>query len=178
MGLALAMVMVIAGCQGRKVTGMSPEEIAEAVAGQPVIFVEKSGGLAFEGVEQLYLGQPEADAMATLESLCAVIEVYEGGWRHRNAVFKGCIIEEGSRIRTIRAGFWPHNDNRVSTLELKEASLDPRLVRARFTQVAGPLREDLPRPGVLIMTSDRYRLFANWDEGRHGPTHLTMGFQP
>ncbi|MFU8806439.1 MAG: hypothetical protein ACNA8W_21685 [Bradymonadaceae bacterium] len=173
-----AVIVGALGCQSRKAPQLTPEEIAQIVEGQPRIFIEKEGALTLEGVEELYLGQSEADAMAILERICAVVEVYEGGWRHKDAAFKGCIVEDGAHLKTIRAGFWPHNDNRVSTLEIKEAGHDPKLVRARFTEVGGPLSEDMPRPGVLIMASERYRLFANWDEGAKGPTHITIGFQP
>lgn len=174
----LGLVLTSLACKGRKADPMSPQEIAEVTQGQPLIFVENQGGLSFEGMESLYLGQSEGEAMAVLEELCRVIEVFEGGWRHRDAVFKGCIIEEEGRVKTIRAGFWPHKDNQLSTLELKEKNYSPKLVRARFTAVAGPLSQDMPRPGALIMVSQRYRLFANWDEGRDAPTHLTMGLQP
>jgi hypothetical protein len=172
------LVLTSLACQGRKADPLSPQEVAEVTKGQPLIFVENKGGLSFEGLEGLYLGQSEGEAMAVLEELCRVIEVFEGGWRHRNAVFKGCIIEEEGQVKTIRAGFWPHKDHQLSTLELKEKNFSPKLVRARFTALAGPLSQDMPRPGALIMVSERYRLFANWDAGRDGPTHLTMGLQP
>ncbi len=166
------------GCGQRLAEPMSEAEVALAVKGQPKIFLPVQGTLALEGAEGLYLGQEEQAALTVLGELCGNLEVYEGGWRHKDAVFKGCIIEQDGETRTIRAGFWPHNGNRVSTLEVKHYNFSPELVRARFTQFASAVTEDIPRPGALIMASTRFRLFASWDEGAQSATHITVGYIP
>ncbi|TXD43484.1 hypothetical protein FRC96_01600 [Lujinxingia vulgaris] len=178
--LLAGVLLCLAGCKNARLAPpLTDEEIAEYTEGQPEVFVPRGGALGFDQFESLHLGMAQEEAMAELERICGKLEVYEGGWRHKDASFHGCVIENDDGSQTvIRGGFWPFNDNRLSTLELKSRSLTPGLVRARFTQVAGPLEEDLPRRGTLMMASDRYRLFANWDEGGQGPTHLTIGYQP
>ncbi|RDV40093.1 hypothetical protein DV096_05915 [Bradymonadaceae bacterium TMQ3] len=174
-----AMMLLMAGCKNARLAPpLSEEEVAELTEDQPEVFVPRGGALGFDQFEALHLGMPQEEALAELERICGKLEVYEGGWRHKDATFRGCVIENDDGSQTvIRGGFWPFNDDRLSTLELKSRSLTPGLVRARFSQVAGPLEEDLPRRGTLMMASDRYRLFANWDDGGQGPTHLTIGYQ-
>ena len=174
----VVMLLVSLGCGQRIAEPMSEAEILSVVQGQPKIFLPVQGTLALEGAEGLFLGQEEQEALAVLGELCGNLEVYDGGWRHKDAVFKGCIIEQDGETRTIRAGFWPHNGNRVSTLEVKHYNFTPDLVRARFTQFASALTEDIPRPGALIMASTRFRLFASWDEGAQSATHITVGYIP
>ncbi len=171
-------LLVSVGCGQRKADPMDEAEILRVVQGQPKIFLPTNGTLALEGAEGLYLGQDESEALAVLGELCGTLEVYDGGWRHKDAVFKGCIIEQNGETRTIRAGFWPHNENRVSTLEVKHYNFSRDVVRARFTQFADALTEDIPRPGALIMASTRFRLFASWDEGAQSATHITVGYIP
>ncbi len=176
--ILVGMLLISGGCGPRKAPPLSAEEIRYAVQGQPKIFLEREGSLALEGVDGLYLGQEEQEALAVLEKHCGRLEVYDGGWRHKGAVFKGCIIEKDGETRTIRAGFWPHNGNRVSTLEIKHYNFSPLVVRARFTEFADALTEDIPRPGAVIMASTRFRLFASWDDGATGATHITVGYIP
>lgn len=176
---ALLLLATLTGCKkARMAPPMTPDEIARHTQDQPQIFVEKNGALTLEGIEELYLGQPQHEAMAVLNEICPVIETFDGGWRHNHAVFKGCIIDDGHHTKTLRAGFWPHNDNRVSTLEIKDRTLSLPLVRARFSQIADSLTEDLPRRAILMMASPQYRLFANWDDGEDGFAHIIIGFQP
>lgn len=174
----LAIVVTATACQQQKAPPLTQTELDEITRGQPEIFVEINGALTLEGIEDLYLGQPYDEALAVLNDYCSTLETFEGGWRHNDAVFKGCIIEEGGHITTLRAGFWPQNENRVSTLEIKDRRLSQPLIRARFTQVAGELTQDLPRRGILMMTSPEYRLFASWDDGQNAPVHIIIGFQP
>ncbi|MBA2662771.1 MAG: hypothetical protein H0U74_10780 [Bradymonadaceae bacterium] len=176
--LASLTVAPLTACQNRLAPPLSPEQIESATRDQPLIFIDSQGALSLEGAEKLFLGQDEASALAVLDEYCDRLEVYKGGWRHKHAVFKGCIIEVGDDTRTIRAGFWPHNGNRVSTLEVKHHNFEPQLVRARFMQYADELTEDIPRPGALMMASTRYKLFASWDDGAKAPTHITVGFIP
>lgn len=175
-----ALTTTTLACRPPQAAPMTDDEIARATEGQPRIFLVDERGLTLEGAEQFYLGQDEAQALEELDRLCGKPEVYDGGWRHKGAVFKGCIIENGPEVRTVRVGFWPHNGNRVSTLEVKHKPLPYEAVRARFTQTFGAdaLVSDVPRHGALIMATEQYKLFAHWDEGIDSPTHVTVGFEP
>lgn len=168
----------LGGCRNKLATPLTAEEITALTRGEPVIFTVDDGNLGLEGLDGFYLGQDHQAAMTRLHEVCEVIETFDGGWRHNDAVFKGCIIDTEEITTTLRVGFWPQNGNRVSTLEIKERPLDQRVVRARFSELAAPLTLDLPRKGLLMMANTRYRLFASWDDGLDGPAHLTIGFQP
>lgn len=180
LALLLLLLPFATACKNARLAPpLSEEEVATYTEGQPEVIVPRGGALGFDEFESLHLGMEQDEAMAELKRICGKLEVYEGGWRHKQATFHGCVIENDDGSQTVlRGGFWPFNGDRLSTLELKSRSLTPGLVRARFMQVAGPLEEDLPRRGTLMMASDRYRLFANWDDGGDGPTHLTIGYQP
>ena len=169
---------LLLGCNRQIAPPLTAEEIEEATKDQPQIFLFHEGNLTLEGLEGLYLGQEFDAAMKALHEHCEVLEIYDGGWRHKNAVFKGCIIDIEETTRTVRVGFWPHNQNRVSTLEIKEDPIPMRVVRARFSQIAGALTMDLPRRGLLMMTDENYRLFASWDDGEAEAAHILVGFQP
>lgn len=162
----------------RRAPPLTDDEIEELTEGQPRLFVEQHGTLTLEGIEDLYLGQSRDDALEVLDDYCDRIMTFDGGWRHGDAVFKGCIIPAGDGYKTIRAGFWPTNEHRVSTLELQSEPIPQPVVRARFTELADELTEDLPRRGILMMASERYRLIANWDDGADEPAHITVGFHP
>lgn len=175
----VAISLLVVGCdRERKVPPLTDQEIVELTDGQPKIFVEKKGTLTLEGLEDLYLGQAHDEAMEVLEKRCEHIKTFDGGWRHSNAVFKGCIIDDGTDFHTIRVGFWPFNDDRVSTLEIQSEVIALPVVRARFTEIADELTEDLPRRGILMMADQRYKLLANWDDGADEPAHITIGFHP
>lgn len=175
----LAVGLLVAGCdRDRTVEPLTDDEIRELTEDQPEIFVEKMGTLTLEGIEDLYLGQSKDEAMEVLDDYCQRIQTFDGGWRHSDAVFKGCIIEEDGEFTTIRAGFWPFNDNELSTLEIQDQAIAQKVVRARFSQIADELTEDLPRRGILMMASERYKLLANWDDGLDEPAHITIGFHP
>lgn len=177
--VVFAVASLLSGCdRDRTVTPLTDSEIGELTEGQPQIFIEKNGSLTLEGIEDLYLGQPHDEAMEVLDDYCDRIMTYEGGWRRKDAVFKGCIIDDGVNFITIRAGFWPFNDDRLSTLEIQSEVIPMSVVRARFTEIAGKLTEDLPRRGILIMADDRYKMLANWDDGADEPAHITIGFHP
>ncbi len=178
MSLLVSALLVSACKRDRRAPELTAEEIRELTEGQPDIFIEREGTLTLEGIEELYLGQTKGEAMEVLNDYCEALQVFEGGWRHSNAVFKGCIIGSGDDIKTIRAGFWPFNNDRLSTLEIQSRSIPQPVVRARFTEIADVLQEDLPRRGILMMASSRYRLLANWDDGLDEPVHLTIGFHP
>ncbi len=178
---AVLMVIVVVGLSSscdRQAPRMTAEEIAEVTEGQPEIFVQTEKGLTLEGIEDFYLGQEKEEARSLLEEICDVVEVYDGGWRHKNAVFKGCVIDEDARVWSLRVGFWPHNDDRVSTLEIKDRVLSPQVVRARFTEMSGALVQDLPRRGLVMMANSDHKLFASWDDGLDQPAHLIVGFHP
>lgn len=175
----VASALLSTACKrNRTAPTLSAEEIQELTKDQPDIFIKRDGSLTMEGVENLYLGQSYDDAMEVLDDYCEVIKVFEGGWRHSHAVFKGCIIGSGPEAKTIRAGFWPFNEDRLSTLEIQSRPIPQPVVRARFTEIADELKEDLPRRGLLVMASSRYRLLANWDDGVDEPAHITIGFHP
>lgn len=177
---ALALLcLTLPACDfNRKAPPLTAAEIQEITEGQPEIFLFQQGTLTLEGMEAFYLGQSQQDAMERLGEVCDVIETYDGGWRHNQSVFKGCVIDEDNRIWSLRVGFWPQNENRVSTLEIKDRPLNPRLVRARFAQSAGQLTMDLPRKGLLMMGSPQYRLYASWEGSEAEPVHLIVGLQP
>lgn len=178
--VASCSIAVLFGCdRDRTATPLTDEEIAELTEDQPQIFVETNGTMTLEGIEDLYLGQPKDEAMEVLEDYCdGRINTYEGGWRRADAVFEGCIVDEGTHFKTIRAGFWPFNDDELSTLEIQSEPIPQPVVRARFSEIAGELTEDLPRRGILMMADERYRLLANWDDGADEPAHITIGFHP
>lgn len=170
----------IAACdRSRTAPPLTDEEIESLTANQPQIFIEQNGTLTLEGIEKLYLGQSYDEAMEVLDGYCEQVMVFEGGWRHDHATFKGCdVFKDDGHIKTLRAGFWPKADNRLSTLEIRDRAISLPVVRARFSQIADELREDLPRRGILMMQSSRYRLIANWDDGADEPAHITIGFHP
>ena len=175
----VAILATTACDRDRLATPLSDTEIQELTDGQPDIFVEKKGTLTLQGIEDLYLGQSYDDAMEVLDDYCEQIMTFEGGWRHSDATFKGCdVFKDEGGIKTLRAGFWPFADNRLSTLEVRDQSISMPVVRARFSQVADELREDLPRRGILMMQSTQYRLIASWDDGTDEPVHITIGFHP
>ena len=177
--LFVAMTAVSTGCdRDRRVPPLTADEIEELTRGEPQIFVERHGSLTLEGIEDLYLGQSYDEALEVLDDYCDRIKTFDGGWRHKEATFKGCILPADEGYKTIRAGFWPFNDNELSTLEIQSRAISQQVVRARFTELAGELTEDLPRRGILMMASERYRLIANWDDGAHEPAHITVGFPP
>ncbi len=179
----ILLLLLVGGCDGcekhHKAPPMDADEMASITDGAPQIFIERQGTLTLEGIDELYLGQSKEEALEVLDTYCDRIMTFEGGWRHKDAVFKGCnIIDNDGQVSTLRAGFWPFADNRLSTLELQDRTLSPRLVRARFTQIADTLEQDLPRRGILMMSSSRYRLIASWDDGVDEPVRLTIGFHP
>jgi hypothetical protein len=177
--LAVTLLSTVACEHHRKVPPLSEEEIRELTADQPQLFIDTGATLTLEGMEDLYLGQSYEDGMEALRSYCGErINVFDGGWRHSDAVFKGCLVDEGSTTITLRAGFWPFNDNRVSTLEIRSQRVSLPVVRARFTELSDELTMDLPRRGLLQMANSRYRLVANWDEGLDQPAHITVGYHP
>lgn len=175
---AVALVLSVACERYRKAPPLTDEEVEELTDGQPQIFVRQHGTLTLEGIENLYLGQEQDEAMEALDEYCETIKVFDGGWRHSDAVFKGCNVYAGDDSMTLRAGFWPFNDDRVSTLEIQSRPIPQSVVRARFVQIADELSEDLPRRGLLRMASTRYRLIASWDDGADEPPHIIIGFHP
>ncbi len=178
--LILATSLTLVACERNRLANpLSDDEIEELTKGQPQIFLKKDGTLTLEGIEDLYLGQSYDEAMEVLDEYCEYIMVFEGGWRHRDATFKGCdVFKDDGSIMTLRAGFWPFADNRLSTLELRDGAFSMPVVRARFTELADELKEDLPRRGILMMQSTRYRLIASWDDGASEPVRITIGFHP
>ena len=179
LALLVACTVIVVACERhRTVPPLTDDEIEELTEGQPRIFIKEQGTLTLEGIEDLYLGQPYDEAMAVLDEYCEVVKVYEGGWRRKDAVFKGCNIFDVDPPKTLRAGFWPFNDDRLSTLEIRQHPIPRDVVRARFTQLADHLNEDRPRRGILIMASTRYRLIASWDDGIDEPAHITIGLHP
>ena len=176
--IALICAPSLACERSHRATPLDDGEIQALTEGQPEIFVQKKGTLTLEGIEDLYLGQSNEEAMEVLDEYCDVIKTFDGGWRHSDAVFKGCNIDAGDHYKTIRAGFWPFNDDRVSTLEIQDRVIPMDVVRARFSEISDALEEDLPRRGLLMMASNEYRMLANWDDGLDEPAHITIGFHP
>lgn len=172
--LVLAMAALTFGCD-RTESPMPPEAIDAAVEGQPEIFVVSDGGMTLEGIEGLYLGQPEEDALSYMKSQCDRFVELSPGVGRRESRFKGCTTPEHAFMYSFRVGFNDRIDGRVFTLEVKRRNIGAEVVRARFTQRTTELDVDLIRPGVVRMETPDYNMFADWDEGGAGPTHILVG---
>ena len=155
----------------------SPEEVERILDGAPEVIRETDSGATLEGLEGIWLGQPQDDALDALAEMCPDTMEYRLQHTAEKAWFRGCEFDrpKGS-IHSIRVGFWPSIGNRVATLEVKRDDVGLPVVRERFRKFTGGVRRDMVRSGYLEMRAERYQLLADRDEGKEGPTHITMGF--
>ena len=176
--LTLAAVVVSAGCE-RRVDPMSQAEVAAALEGQPPIFHLEEGAMTLEGMEGFHLYQSREEALEELARWCPRTTDYEGDWTQEHTTFKGCKTPDHPWIDTVRIGFHPQLDDRVFTIEQKRRTVPLDAVRARVTAAYGDeLVEDVPRAGILMMGTPRYKFFADLDEGKEGLAHVLVGVAP
>lgn len=154
---------------------LTPEEIEVRVKGQPEVFLHEGDRVELEGLEGIYLGMPEAEALAVLRLRCARFVELKGGVMRESSTFKGCLTPNDPKTYAIRVGLTERADNRVFTLEVQRRHIELTVVRARFVQKFPDLRVDIPKRGVLTMEAGLYNLFADNDGGADGPTHILIG---
>lgn len=149
-------------------------DIAAIPADAPDIFV-RGDRVGFVGIEDLYLGQSEADALEAMGKMCKRLVDLKGGWQRANTTFKGCHLTDHALLYTFRVGFNPKIGNRVFTLEVKRRQLDENLVRLRFWERFDGVTKELARRGLLQAETPKYNFFADWEDGMDGPAHLLVG---
>lgn len=154
---------------------LTPDKIAELVKGQPHILVNKDGKVTLEGLEEVYLGMSEEEALAALKPRCKRFVELTGGVMRESSVFKGCLTPDDPQTYAIRVGLTKRASNRVFTLEVERRPVSLQVIRARFVEMFPNPRLDLPKRGALTMESGIYNLFADIDEGVDGPTHILIG---
>lgn len=175
---AVASLAGLAGCDSRDGT---PETWADvSLDAQPKLFERRHGHPALADLEDLHLGQSREAAEATIDQYCGddVLERGEGPLGG-DATFYGCRIDDQETVQFVRVGFWPRLDNRVATLEVKRSSVPPAAVYRSFRKLLDQKPDkELLRANIVQLEYPNYRLFADWDQGLDGPTHLTVGFDP
>lgn len=170
---ALGLAVLLCACQAPP-PPPTAAEIAALPKDAPAVFVAPPRA-SLEGLDGLYLGQPQADALKIMETMCSRFVELEGGWKRANTSFKGCHLAGHPTLYTFRVGFNPAIQNRVFTLEVKRRSLQQDLVRKRFWQHFNDIQSDFYRVGMLKGETPAYNMFADWEEGLDGPTHLLLG---
>jgi len=174
----LASFVGLGGCDSRNGTPQAWADVS--LDGQPELFERRHGHPALANLEDLHLGQSREAARETLDPYCGddVIERGEGPLGG-DATFYGCRIDDMEAVQFVRVGFWPRLDNRVATLEVKRSSVPPAAVYRAFRRLleSEPDKQVL-RSQIVQLEYPEYRLFADWDQGLEGPTHLTVGFDP
>lgn len=174
-----AATLLLTACD-RKLPPPSEEEREAILQDAPEIIVTEDDRISLAGIDSLYLGQPNDEALAALAELCPKTMDYNTGEIGESASFRGCVFSEPKgEVRSVRVGFWPKIDDRLATLEVKRADIELEAVRERFRDfVDDELTVDLLRSGLLEMRSTKYQLMADTDDGPQGPTHITMGYSP
>ncbi len=175
--LVVAATLLVLGCRDEG----TPPEIWEEVEleSQPKLFERRRGHPALAELQGLYLGQDADDARRTLREYCEHPVRRDTTQTGSEAYFLGCRLSDTEPLESIRIGFWPKIGDRVATLESKRQTVPPEAVRRRYLEVVGDEEVDETlHPRSIQITSARYRLFADWDEGPEGPTHLVVGFSP
>lgn len=174
--LLLLVSLILPACD-RKAEPPSPEERQAILQDAPSIFTRVDGNATLRGIENLYLGQSRDEALDELSEMCPRAMEYRTGEEKEKAWFRGCVFRQArGPIVSVRVGFWPRLDNRVSTLEVKRADIGLEAVRERFREFVDEVTVDLPRPGLLEMRAKKYQIMADIDEGAEGPTHITLGY--
>lgn len=120
--------------------------------------------------------------MEILKSTCPNTVRRDSNSLSAEAFFVGCRLaaSEDSPLHSLRVGFWPRIDTKSATLEVKRDHVDPGVVWHRFRQAVDDdqIRRKRWTGNILMVWTPTYRLFADWDEGDDGPTHITVGFAP
>jgi len=176
---ALAILLAFASTACRSDT-TPPEQWEEVdMAEQPALFEMRNGHPALADLDKLHLGQPRDAAVEALGAYCEHPVRRDSGLFGGDAYFLGCRLEDGETLRYVRVGFWPKIDDRVATLEVKRPTVPPAAVRRAFLDVFEESPDQKLQLRRIQMTSDRYRMFADWDhDGLEGPVHLVVGFAP
>lgn len=165
-------------CKPRDVA-RTPEEHAEILKDAPQLFVPEDGerGPSLAGIGDIYLGQEKEAALAELAKLCPKTMEFRAGKAGENAWFRGCVLREPlDGIVSVRVGFWPRLDDRVSTLDIKRDNITLSQARERFRELVPELKGEYPHPGVIEMRAEKYQMLADIDDGVDGPTHIAMGY--
>lgn len=175
-GLVVAFILAIScvACRDQN-PPLTDTEIEKITRDAPEVVVERNGRLSLEGLDGLYLGQDQESALAWMNEQCERFVTLEGGVRREASTFKGCDTPGHDFLYSFRVGFTSRADDRVFTLELKRRNLPAEVVRARFSQHAEDVHEQVVRPGIVRVESARHNFFADWDEGAQGPTHILIG---
>jgi len=177
--LAVALLGPLTG--GCESDGTRPEAWTDvSLDDQPNLFERRRGHPALTDLRDLYLGQSRDSALETIRRYCGddVIERGEGMFGGE-ATFLGCRVERDGPVQFVRVGFWPRLDERVATLEVKRTSVPPAAVYDSFRRLIDEEPDNrVLRPQIVQLEYPEYRLFADWDQGLDGPTHLTVGFDP
>lgn len=168
-----ASVIMMVGCQDRPAPP-TEQEIAAIASDAPKVFI---GGkeASLEGLDGIWLGQSQADAEAVMKTMCSRFVELDGGWQRAHTIFKGCHLPDDSVLYTFRVGFNPKIQNRVFTVEVKRRYVPQNLVRKRFFQNFAPVNVDYVRAGMLKAETPTTNMFADWEEGVDGPTHILLG---
>lgn len=172
--LSLIMLTIAMGCKDQN-PSLTEAEIDEITRDAPQVVVQVGDRLSLEGLEGLYLGQPQDEALEWMEKRCNRFVSLEGGIRREESTFKGCDTPKHEFLYSFRVGFTGRASDRVFTLELKRRNLEPELVRARFAEHAGEIETEVVRPGITRVETARHKMYADWDEGAKGPTHILVG---
>ncbi len=169
--------LLVSSCRDDSTPPDSWEEVE--LANEPQLFETRQGHPALIELEGLHLGQKSEPARSALRKYCEHPVRRDSRQMGSDAYFLGCRLEDHETIESLRIGFWPDIGERVATLEYKRKAVPPRTVRQRYLTVVDEEGVDETlEPRSVRITSARYRLFADWDEGKDGPTHIVVGFSP
>lgn len=157
----------------------SEKEAKQILEGQPELFIERDKHWTLEGLDGIELGQPRDEALEALSEICPQTMEYRAGNLGDNAWFRGCEFERPhDGVVSVRVGFWPKLDDRVSTLEIKRLNASAPVVSERFRQLVGEVESEVVRSAFVQMRGKKYQMMADWDEGKNGPAHIAAGFNP
>jgi hypothetical protein len=177
MALLVAAIGLVAGCQDESTPPKDWSSVDQAQ--QPTLFEARNGHPALRDLEGLHLGQSHDEAMDALHTYCKNPVRREKGYFGGGAYFVGCRITEHDRLHYVRLGFWPRIDDRLATLEIKRATVPPMAVRHQALALfEGQQTEQTYQSRMLQVIGDTYRVYADWDEGLDGSTHIIVGFDP
>jgi len=176
--LFLSCLLALAACDKSPTPELTKKQVTSLVDGAPKVFVDDGDRVTLEGLEDFHLGQSEKDAMQAIKKRCRHPVVLQGGWMRGYTFFKGCPTPDDPVVQSFRIGFHPDIDNRVFTVELERRNVTPDVLRARFYDRFGTPTEELVRPGIVEDSTARLHVFADWDDGLKGPTHVIVGYRP